>query len=154
MKRGTTSFHHSALRLVAAHEQSLNTIPAQQRYVNILSISTTFCPRLNPCLLPLANHFWDKLLGICIGLFCNLKHCKPFPKCVLFSCRVDHLHTQANFLRCAPHSNFSSKAFPSTTHGTPTKHASGLGIGFPVWVVAAVSRSRKQSHRAKNPLVT
>ena len=32
-------------------------------------------------------------------------------------------------------------------HAKPTKQASGLGLGFRVGVVAAVSRSRKQYHR-------
>ena len=36
-------------------------------------------------------------------------------------------------------------------HGTPAKHASGLGLEIGVGVVAAVSRGRKQSHcRGKN----
>ena len=52
-----------------------------------------------------------------------------------------------------PHSNYS-RAFPSTATPPHTNQAaSGLGLGFRVGVVAAVSRSRKQSHRgAKSPL--
>ena len=60
--------------------------------------------------------------------------------CIYITSRVD-LPTQANFLGCA---RIATSAFP-------TMHASGLalglGLGFRVGLVAAVSRSPKQRHR-------
>ena len=72
---------------------------------------------------------------------------------IVLPSRVD-LPAQANFLRCARIATIMEPFQGQRPHGIPTKHASGLGLGlgFRVGVVAAVSRSRKQSHRrAKNP---